>query len=271
MTSLPATTDLSGRWLPLLRELTGADPHWGVWKNADAAMRGDGDIDSAARVADFGVVRDVFAAWAQQQELGPVVVCRHIPRVMFLAALDPDRPTFYELDVLGRKYFRGAPFFVAEQLVPMMELDVRGFRRVRPGVEGVILLVQNGAHRGGAEDAAGLDRRGVRTLLARDPEGVRQAATLFGSAAPALVDLADAVVDGGWDRRAMQRLELHAMAKAVAAPAVPAGRLRLRLWTKRHCPLLRSVFFADRALPDDRQGWLDEVARTHLVLKDGAR
>jgi hypothetical protein len=265
----PTAPDLAARWLALLRDLTIATPSWGVWKNADAAMIGDGDIDSSAPMAEFTAITDVFAEWARQQELGPVVVCRHIPRVMFLAALDPDRPTFYELDVLGRKYFRGAPFFVAEQLVPMMEQDARGFRRVRPGVEGVILLVQNGAHRGGAANTEGLARRGVRTLLTADPDGVRQAATLFGSAAGAALDLADAVVAGNWDRRAMQHLELHAVAKAVAAPTVPLGRLRLRLWTKRRCPLLRSVFFADRALPYDRRGWLQEVARTHLVLGVG--
>ena len=33
-------------WLPLLRRLTELSPAWGVWKNADRAIAGYGDIDS---------------------------------------------------------------------------------------------------------------------------------------------------------------------------------------------------------------------------------
>jgi hypothetical protein len=267
----PATADVSALWLPLLRDLTDACPGWTVWKNADAALHGDGDVDSSAPTRDFGRVRDVFVEWSRDQRLGPVVDCRHIPRVMFLAALDPERPTFFELDVLGRKYFRGAPLFVAEQLVPMSALDPEGFRRVRPGVEGVILLVGNGMRRGGAENRQGLQRRGVPALLAGDPEGVQMAAALFGPVAGSLLRLADAVARDDWDRPAARHLELWAVAKAAAAPAIPAGRAKLRLWSKRHCPLLRSVFFEDRRLPADRDAWLAEVSRTHVVLREGVR
>ena len=76
--------------------------------------------------------------WAASQGLGPVVVCRHVPGSLVLVALDPSGGPFAQLDMRGSARLRGAPAFVAEALEPHMVMDPRGFRRLRPGVEGLL-------------------------------------------------------------------------------------------------------------------------------------
>lgn len=257
--------DLSSLWLPLLARLTATLPSWGLWKNADTALMGHGDFDSTAPESDWDTITSEFHRWAADNGYTPVAACRHVPGVLFLIALHPRRPTFLELDVNARKYFRGSTVFRPETLLPVMEVDDRGFRRVRPGAEGVILLTQNGTRWGGRPDRAGLERKRVAELLSADPEGVRLTAPLFGPASAALVSAAEGAARGRWDRRAMLVVESWAVVKAVAAPRI----LLTRFWARRvkkRCPVLRSIFVDNRVIPDDRSTWLDRVARDHLVL-----
>ena len=52
--ALPApASDRTALWLPLLRRFTELSPRWVVWKNADAALAGVGDIDAAAPESDW--------------------------------------------------------------------------------------------------------------------------------------------------------------------------------------------------------------------------
>lgn len=140
--------------MPFLKRLTVLCPDWGIWKNADAALSGSGDMDSAAPTRDWDVILREFRRWASENELGPVTACRHVHGVLFILTLDKKRSTFVELDVNARQYFRGWTMFRAEDLAPLMELDERGFRRLRPGAEGVMLLLGNGARWGGRPSSA---------------------------------------------------------------------------------------------------------------------
>jgi hypothetical protein len=263
-----ADVDLSGLWLPLLGELTDEFPRWGLWKNADRALAGHGDFDSTAPVEDWDAITAAFHRWATDRGYGPVVACSHVSGVLFLVALDPVRNTFLELDVNDRKYFRGWTLFRPESLSALMEVDARGFRRVRPGVEGVILLTQNGLKWGGRPDEEGLRRKRVAELLRDDPEGARAAAHLFGPAAGALTAAADAVASGGWNRSAVLVVEGWAILRALLAPQV----LVTRLWAKRvkrRCPVLRAIFTDGRRIPRDVDTWLASVAPEHPVLERG--
>jgi hypothetical protein len=146
-----------------------------------------------------------------------------------------------------------------------MEIDERGFRRVRPGAEGVILLTQNGMRWGGRPDPEGLARKRVRELLRSDPDGVRAAARLFGPASGALLAGAHSVVAGSWNRPAMVAVEAWAVLRALLAPHV----LVTRLWAKRvkkRCPVLRSICSSGRRVPSDVGAWLRAVERDHELL-----
>ncbi|MFN2490196.1 MAG: hypothetical protein ABR529_10765 [Actinomycetota bacterium] len=257
--------DLSSLWLPLLAHLTERFPRWGLWKNADRALAGHGDFDSTAPLEDWDAILAEFHAWAAGRGYGPVAACSHVAGVLFLIALDEKASTFLELDVNARKYFRGWTLFRPENLAPLMEIDERGFRRVRPGAEGVILLTQNGLRWGGRPDPAGLARKRVAELLRADPEGVRAAARLFGPTSGALVAAAEGVAAGGWNRRAMLTVEAWAVLRALAAPHILATRLSAKR-VKKRCPVLRAIFADGRRTPRDVGAWLSAVAEEHPVL-----
>lgn len=258
--------DLSGQWIPLLRRLTETLPAWGLWKNADSALAGRGDFDSTAPHADWGVITAAFEEWASEHGYAPVSACHHVPGVLFLVALDRARSVLIELDVNARKYFRGWTMFRPERIAALMEIDERGFRRVRPGAEGVILLTQNGMRWRGRPDTRGLARKRVAELLRSDPEGVEAAARLFGRAAPALRAGARSVAEGGWNRPAFLALEAYAIGRAVLAPHVALTRL----WAKRvkkRCPILKAIFSEHRSVPDDHDAWVRAVAAEHIVFR----
>lgn len=128
-------------------------------------------------------------------------------------------------DAPARGTFRGSTLISAETLLPLSEIDARGFRRVRPGVEGVIKLCMNGVRKGGLPNWDALEVKRVAELLAADPDGVRLGAQLLGAARQALLAGAEAVVHGEWDRRAMATVEAWSLLRAVAEPEVPASRM----------------------------------------------
>jgi hypothetical protein len=253
------SADLTGMWLPLLVRLTELHTNWGLWKNADSALLGDGDFDSTAPESDWEGIEAEFAAWATQHGLGVVAACRHVRGVLFLVAVDVDTGTIFELDVNARKYFRGWTVFRPGDLKPMMELDERGFRRVRPGAEGVTLLTQNGLKWGGRRDSEGMLRKRVVEFLESDPEGVVAAARLFGSAEQAILRGAKAVTEDRWDRKAMLQIEVRALLGALREPSILLSRFRAR-GVKKRCQLLRTIFVDGRRIEGDLSSWVERVA-----------
>jgi hypothetical protein len=249
----------------LLREVAGAGDRAGVWKNVEAGLTGDGDIDLAVPPADWARVTERFRRWAGSQGLGPIVICRHVPGSVFLVALDPSGGPFTQLDMRGTARLRGAPAFVADDLDPHMVLDPRGFRRLRPGVEGLLKLALVGFGRGGRPRADKLRREHVRELLASDPEGARAGATTLGIAAGSLCRAAEAAAAGGWDRRALLLVEGRTLLSALYHPRGLVDRARERQ-AKRRCPVLRAGILNHRQVPGDPEAWLRQVRRDHEVL-----
>jgi hypothetical protein len=256
-------------WLDLLRRLTETSSTWLVWKNVESALEGEGDIDSAAAPSDWDALEAQFLLWARDLELLPVAMCRHIPGGRNLIAAPIGSATFLELSIKHDKAFRGSTLFVLDDLLAMSEMDERGFRKLRAGAEGLLKLVLNGSKWFGRPDLEGLKSKRVRELLASDPEGVAVASRVFGRADTAARDLADAVIDGAWDRRAMVTIEANALAKGLRSPGVMARRARFRLTAARGCPVVYAIGHG-RVITEPREAWLAEVAATHELHRADA-
>ena len=264
MTIEPAA-DRTAIWLPLLQRLTAASPGWLVWKNAESAFTGTGDIDAAAAELDWPLIEDEVRRWAVEQEVGPVIVCRHIPGGLNLVAVARRLPTFLEVGVKARRIWRGSTLFVHADLLPLAVLDPRGFRRLRPGAEGVFKLLLNGTRRNGRPNADGLREKHVRELLRADPDGVIQTARLFGPAQRAVVVAARRAAADRWDLRAMLAVQTWMMFRALLRPRVLLSRLRFRLYGRHACPVVEAILVGGRRIPGDVDTWLARVAVDHVV------
>jgi hypothetical protein len=257
--------DRAALWLPLLRRLTELSQTYVVWKQIDSALEGLGDIDSAADPADWDALEQAFREWAAENAVEPVAVCNHIPGGRNLIAAPASMTSFLELSIKHDKIWRGSMLFTLGQLAPLTMVDPRGFRRVRPGAEGLLKLVLNGSRWGGRADAGGLRSKHVVELLDADPDGADAAAELFGPAAPAARTLAARVRAGGWDRRAMLTLEARALGRAAMAPGTLARRAWFRAFSTQTCPVVKAIVGGGRRMPGDRGEWWRSVARTHAV------
>lgn len=255
-------------WLPLLRSLTAISPVAGVWKNADPALAGEGDIDFSAHRSDWDGIIGRFHDWASERGFTPAVLCRHAPDTMFLLAVEPGALRFLQLDVRSRVTFRGSTVFTPEDLAPMMRTDPRGFRRLRPGAEGVLKLVLRGLSPGGRPKPSGLQRERVAALIAEDPEGARRAAALFGLGERAVLRGVEAIAAGRWNTPAMIGVELRCLLRGVMEPATAWPRARSRLSHRAPCPVLHVLRRRGRAVPADVSTWIATVSATDVVLGD---
>lgn len=255
------------RRLDLVRRLSDAAPSWGIWKSVASALSGGGDIDSVVLAADVPRVDAAFVEWAVEHRLRPVFRCGHAGGLMtVLVAVDREHGSIVELDLTLRKTYRGSTLFRAGEIVALLERDPAGFRRIRPGAEGVLLLFHNGVRAAGRANPTGLSAKSVVELLARDPDGVRLGAALFeppdGAARRAVV----ALLAAGWDRPAVLSVELAFLARAVLDPVGLARRIWFRAITKRSCPIVRVAYTSGRKLPADADGWVMQAAATHERL-----
>lgn len=259
-------SDRADLWLPLLRELTSTYPGWAVWKNITSAFAGTGDVDSFAPPSDWPAIQQTFVDWARAQGLGPVLVCRHIPQGPHFITFEPGSPYIVQLDVKVRGTFRGSTLVDTWSLLPLTELDERGFRRARPGAEGVIKLCMNGVRRGGRPNEEALRAKGVAQLLASDPEGVARAAEWLGPARDALLRGVTAVIAGGWDRSAMTAVEAWCLVRAVTEPTVAASRWWFLNVTAERCLVVDLIRTHDRRIDGDLDTWLASAAEGHELV-----
>jgi hypothetical protein len=258
--------DRTELWAPLLHELTTSYPGWAVWKNVGSAFAGTGDIDSFAPPAEWPGIQQTFVDWARRSGLGPVVICRHIPQGPHFITFEEGSPYIVQLDVKERGTFRGSTLIDAWSLLPRTEMDELGFRRVRPGTEGVIKLCMNGVRKGGRPNVEGLRSKRVAELLAADPEGVLSAAALLGPAQDALIRGATAVIEGGWDRRAMATVEAWCALRGFAEPTVAASRWWFLNVVAKRCGVVDLIREHDRRIDGDLATWLAEIADEHTIV-----
>jgi len=260
-TPVPSAATQPPPWVPLLRRLTETSPGWAVWKNADRAITVSGDIDSISPPAERSLLVQEFARWAAPQGMQPIFVCHHLPGSVLAVALR-DRTELVELQLCERAIFRGAPLFTAADLAELMVMDPRGFRRLRPGSEGLLLLFHNGLRRGGRPSLDGDKATRLLRLMEDDPDGVEGATNVFGRVRRYAARLASAAIEGGWDREAALRVEAWAVGRAVRDPRLLAARAAYRMRGDGYCPLL-PVLRRGRRLTGNVDAWLARARRTH--------
>jgi hypothetical protein len=248
-------------WVPLLRRLTDISPLWGVWKNADAAISGQGDIDSASPSEDRALILGEFRVWADGHGYEPIFVCRHLPGSVVSVALRGERELI-ELQLCERATYRGCTLFAAKDLASLMSVDRRGFRRLREGSEALLLLFYNGVRWGGRPAVEAIERKGLADMMRRDLEGMEAATSLFGSQRAAALRLGRAVLDGQWDRRAALAVETWALARGPREPHLWLSRATYRLRGRRYCPLL-PVLRSGRHISGHVGRWLEQAEQAH--------
>ncbi|HEV2756066.1 MAG TPA: hypothetical protein VG318_09860 [Actinomycetota bacterium] len=255
-----ATSPLLG----LFQSLTERVPEWGVWKNAEASLRGEGDVDSSGPEAAAPVVFEAFAGWARAGGAGAAVRCPHSPGLTIMVAAGRNQPELLQFDLWHRAHLRAAEVLDWRRILPLMEMDERGFRRSRRGAEGVLLMLFNGMRRGGRPDAAALERKHVRELLVEDPGGVPAAVAALGL--PRSVEaVAAAVVAGKWDRPAALTVEAGMALRALRRPLSVSRRLAFRA-RPTPCAVIAALAHR-REVPSRLDRWLEEVAASHEVVR----
>jgi hypothetical protein len=250
-------------WVPLLRELTERSPLWGVWKNADAAIAGHGDIDATSSPQDRELLVEAFTRWASQYDMGPVIRCPHLPGSHLAVAVRGDE--LVELQLNERALLRGATLFTARQLQPMMVMDPRGFRRLRSGAEAFLLVFHVVLRPGGRFSPAGLERKPILAMMRDDPAGVRAAArAVFGPVRKPSLAVAEALLAGRWDRRSALEVEAWIAARGALHPGLWASWARGHLPGGHGCPLLPALR-GGRRIEGDVPDWVARVQRLHAA------
>ncbi|HET8739254.1 MAG TPA: hypothetical protein VFO17_05940 [Acidimicrobiia bacterium] len=259
--------DLSALWLPLLRDLTERFPGWTVWKNPESAFDGPGDIDSLAPREQWDSIERVFKTWAKDNGFRPTIVCRHVPQGPHFITVVHPWPHMLILDVKELSTWRGSTLIDHRRAGQVSEVGHDGFRRIRPGAEGVAKLLLNGVLPGGRKNEKGLEAKRVQTLLVSDPEGAELALGWVGPVSGTLRRGIDAYLGGGWDRQAMLTIEVFCTLRSLGEPRTAVSRLRFKRAIKQ-CDILQSVRKRHRAIPDDAQQWYREISVNHEVDLD---
>jgi len=262
------TDDRTDIWLPLLKQLSEQSPTWLVYKNADSALHGTGDVDATAAPDEWGAISKTFRAWGGAY--GPTAACSHIPGGLNLIVAPTDMDTVLEMGMKLRKSYRGSTLFSWDQLVPLATWDERGFRELRHGAEGLLKLILNGIKRDGSKNEELFAPKRIVDNLSSDIEGVHVAAEalLSNQGARAAVRLADAAVSGGWDRRAARRIQRAAYLSALIRPGFALERARFSRQRLTVCPVTTVLLGGQRKIPADRGVWWNRVVETHPMEAD---
>jgi hypothetical protein len=209
--------------------------------NVEEGLTGEGDVDLIAPVTEWSEVEGEFRRWADGNGFDPIISCSHRPGVLVLVAMGDPRSPVYKLEVLGYRHFRGALIYAAEDLVAAMEMDPRGWRRLRPGAGALIKLVPNGVTWWGGLKWKGTKAERVLGLLRQDPKGVNLASKAFSSMGSLVESAARAAAAGRWPRARMIALEGRALTKSLLSPVQVLSRARYRISPAGRCELLRAL------------------------------
>jgi hypothetical protein len=268
MKSPPRVEEREAVWLDLLRRLTSTCSGCAADGNFDEGFVGQGDIDLVAPVNAWPDLEREFRGWAARHQIEPVIVCRHRTGVLMLLAMGTKHTTFFELEARGLRYFRGALLFEAQDLTSMMEMDPRGFRRLRRGAAAMIRLIPSGTRWDGKLKWKGSRIDTIAQWLREDQNGVAESAKLYRAADGSALAAAQGVMEGRWNRKAMLTVGAWALAKSLLRPDILVRRAFSRLFAEKECIVLRTLRENSRQVPHGAREWLETVRADHEVFGD---
>jgi hypothetical protein len=229
-------------------------------------LNGFSDIDSVADPSEHSVIARRFLDWTTRNRFVPVISCHHLPGSLLLVAPAPDG-RLVELHLVHRAILRGAVLFEAAELEPMMVEDSRGFRKLRPGAEGLMLFFHNGITKSGSPNPGALESKSILKMIHEDPNGADAAAHVFGAGARNARKAVAAAEHGGWSRSAVLFVEMLLALRALRRPSLLASRIMFRVAGAAYCPVLASLQ-SGRRIDSNREHWLRRVRRSHPILNE---
>jgi hypothetical protein len=257
------SADRAALWLPLLQRLTSSCSDCAVAGDFEEGFAGVGDIDLIAPEKSWTRIETEFRSWAADRQLQPVVVCTHRPDLLTLLAVG-EGAIFFEMEIRSRRYFRFAKFFEAGDLAYLIEMDDRGFQRLRPGAIGLLRMIPSGVSWSGKLKLNPELAQRKFELMKQDPQGVVVTARLFGIARGLVVKAAQSAARGDWDRKSLILLQVWAFLRAITRPRAFIERIRVRLLEK-HCEVSKTLSRDSRRVPADLEGWVTRVSEDHPV------
>lgn len=225
----------------LAASLSDACPGFLVWK-AGGDLDAEGDLDAAVPRSAWPAVGAAFDDWARRRGLAATVVCGHAQGMRILVGCGGAAGRrLLQVDLVDRKLVHGVAVWTASDLAVATETR-RGVRSLRPGAEGMARVLADRSDELGA------------VLVRRDPASARALGERLG-------------VRGRLAARSRGRLALEAV---LALPALGSPVEAMRVATadpaRRRCAVLRALA-AGRRAPEPLEGWLDEVAASHEVIR----
>ena len=249
-------------WASLLRQLDAMAPAIGVWKNADEALDGYGDVDYFAPTGLWPEIADAFRSWSETHGYEYLPPCPHKPWTMYLLAVDRERGRLMQLDVRDRLTLAGAEIIDANGLGRLLEATPDGFKTLRRGAQATVKLLTKCIDGQGRLDRGCLDDESVTSGIHADPVGALEAVQRLRHGRPAVNRLVASIAAGRPDpaeaRSLLRRLRAASLLRPGTLAAIAAHRLR-----KRTCPTLKWILSEGQRLPERPDDWIGEVREAH--------
>jgi thymidylate kinase len=249
-------------WAALLAELDSVAPQIGVWKNADDALRGRGDVDYSAPRECWPEIHAVFRIWADTYGFESVPPCLHRPGAMYLVALDRSNGRLMQLDVRERLTSGGSDVIDAKRLGGLLVYEGRPFKTLPTGAEAALKLLLTCIDRRGRIREDCWADESVATGIATDFPGALGATSRIRNGRRAASRLVESIRSGSPDHGAARAFRRDSRLAALREPGRFPEHALYRV-QRRQCPLLRWVLSHGQQLPPDPDGWIGEARRAH--------
>ena len=248
--------------LALLVRLDSVGPNIGVWKNADEALRAQGDIDYFAPRNLWPAIVTTFRSWADAHGFEHLPPCLHRPGTMYLLAVDHVGGRLIQLDVRERLTVSGSEVIDANGLGALLVETGHGFRTLRPGAEATLKLLLKCIDGRGHLQEVCLADESITSGIEEDLDAARATAgqvTRGGEMANRLVNsIAAGHPDGAAARSFWTDLRMDTFRRPARLTELAVYRLRRRL-----CPVLRWILSHGQRLPPQADQWIMDARRVH--------
>ena len=254
--------DVASPWVDLLGQLDSIAPGVGVWKNADAALDGNGDIDYFAPRSTWPAIAATFRSWSESHGFECMPPCLHRPGALYLIAIDRRGRRLMQLDVRERLTLAGSEMMDASELGTLLQEGRYGFKQLRPGAEATLKLMVKCIDPRGRLRAECLEEESVSAGIGADLASARQASSLLRHGRHEADRLVLSIASGHPDSVAARSLMRGVRMAAFLHPWRVARLVWYRL-RRKWCPTLAWILAQGQQVPPHLDRWVDDVRRVH--------